>query len=342
MPTREKPKQQDAFTSHADWFGAFLRHTDQKLITKNAVLGGIKEQYPKLWNKITQPKEPLNLLYLGVGNGGLEIPLTLEFIKAHGNGISDNISVFCEDPSQEMKEQFSKKANDESLSDIIKDYSLDKFESEEYHLPNEKADFVSASHVWYYVDSWRDVPKEKNSLTKFTDAIAEDGVGLIALQSATSDNFAIRSTQSPRIHQTNELSGEEVVVELKKLGIKHDHVVIESHTDVSECFQNGVFDPTKEGKLLLSFILRADWDKLSGDKEKDDETREMVAKKLTEIVDANEKPEMIFRDSYIWIPGQTNLPNMEITTLGRVTDAESAGIVAGNAVKALSQQSGRQ
>ncbi len=340
MLLREKSKQQDAFTAHAEWFGAFLRHTDQKLVTKKAILEGIQTNFPKLWGKIATPEQPLNLLYVGVGNGGLEIPLTKEFIKAHST--ADNINVFCEDPSEEMMKGFNQKANDEGLSDNIKAYDLNPFESEEYKPPEEKADLAIASHVWYYVNGWRDVPKDENSLTKFANTIAQDGVGLIALQSQTSDNFAIRSVQSPRIHNTNELAGEEVVAELDKLGIEHKQVIIESHTDVSQCFQDGVFNPTDEGKLLLSFILRADWDKLTGNSEKDNETREMVAKKLTEIVETNQKLEMVFRDSYIWIPGQQPASDLDIVILGHVTDEASAGDAAKNAVAALSLQKGGQ
>ena len=53
-------------------------------------------------------------------------------------------------------------------------------------------------------------------------------------------------------------------------------------------------------------------------------------------METNQKLEMVFRDSYIWIPGQQPASDLDIVILGHVTDEASAGDAAKNAVAALS------
>jgi len=290
--------QQAAFTSHADWFAEFLKNTDQKKVTQVAILDGLKK-YP-VWGRIVDPTATLDLLYIGAGTGGLEIPLTQSLKQMHGNPAY--MSVHCMDPSEQMKQGFALAAGQAGLTDCNLDYSIACFEDSGYRPP--MADFAVASHVWYYIDSWRGVSEAENSLAKFARSINPGGVGLIALQSATSDNYTIRSVQSPKIHGTPELSGEEISEELSRLAIPHQSFVIDAHTDVSSCFQGGTFNPTSEGKLLLSFILRSNWYRPTEDDEVNQQIREDVGRQLTEIVGKNSAEQMIFKDRYMWIPGQ--------------------------------------
>lgn len=294
MDVENQRVDQAAFTKNADRFAAFLRHTDQKTVTRDAIIKGLRER--PVWEKIANPAATVDLLYIGVGTGGLEIPLTQSLIETRGNSV--NMAVHCMDPSEEMRSKFIKVVSQAEL-DINFDYAKAYFKDPGYRPP--MADFVVASHVWYYIDGWRGVSEEENSLVKFANSIQLDGVGLIALQSATSDNYAIRSIQSPIIHHTNELSGEEVAAELERLEIPHQSIVIASHTDVSCCFQGGVFNPTPEGKLLLSFILRSDWDNPTGNDGVNHRIRDDVERQLTKIVKTNGVEQMIFRDSYMWI-----------------------------------------
>ena len=140
------------------------------------------------------------------------------------------------------------------------------------------------------------MPREFNSLTKFQSTIDHGGVGLITLYSHQSDRYELLAHLHTLGQQTiTELPGEEIVDELETLSIRNETSIVDAHTNVATCFQNGAFDPTDEGKLLLSFILRTDWDGLS------ENLRQNVGEKLSEIVEKNGKPEMIFRDLYVWI-----------------------------------------
>ena len=95
-----------------------------------------------------------------------------------------------------------------------------------------------------------------------------------------------------------DICGEDIVSELCCLGVEHDAVIIESHTSLLSCFQNGVFNPQEEGKHLLSFFLRSPWDGHSA------EVQELIKAKILSLVQANGKEELIFRDCFLWInPG---------------------------------------
>lgn len=239
-------------------------------------------------------------LYIGVGNGGLEIPLTRWLVDVRG--AQRNIDINNEDPSQELKTQFLGEIEKQGLGGTIKEYSMLKFEDPRYKPVS--ADVLIASHVGYYIQDWADGKdaKSDNSLVKFTQAIKKDGLGLIALQSEQSDNYAIRNIWSPKIHGTPERTGEQTAQTLQKLGIDHRIEIIESITDVSSCFQNNTFNPTEEGELLLEFILRTNWKNL------DPTTQQQVGKQLNSITEKNITQDgrrmMKFRDAYLWIPGQ--------------------------------------
>lgn len=294
-----RDERQATFNSHAEWFQAFLRHTDQKSNTLKMAIHGI-EQIPSLSAKLKDKKYQFSALYVGVGNGKLEIPLTRWLTDARGN--QQNISIYNEDPSHELKQQFLSGMERQGLGKVVVEYSMSKFEDPLYKPVS--ADLLIASHVGYYIPDWADEENAKpdNSLVKFTQAIKEGGLGLIVLQSEQSDNFAIRSIWSPKIHGTSERTGEQTVKTLKKLEIDHKTEIIESITDVTPCFQNSTFNPTPEGELLLEFILRTNWKNL------DPTTQQQVGEQLSRITEKNLTSDgrriMKFRDVCIWIPGQ--------------------------------------
>jgi len=281
-------EQQVPFTTQSESFASFLRHTDQKSVTQRAIIEGLQRYFPSIWKRVKDPKYELNILYLGVGNGGVEIPLTEQFVKARG-GIGNGIKVYCEDPSLQMRELFYVAAQKASILSTIQEYSLERLED---YYPR-SVDFAVVSHVMYYVEDW------DNVLLKLADAVRErEGLVLLTLQSRKSDNFQIRTKYSPRVHPgAQERYGEEITDALDRLGIGHLSFIVDAHTDIHECFQEGRFNPTAVGKQLLSFILRTSWDALT------DEIKEDFAKSLSSIVENNHEQTMIFRDLYIWIPG---------------------------------------
>lgn len=294
-----RDERQATFSSHAEWFQAFLRHTNQKSNTLREVSHGIEET-PSLFANLKNKDYQFSALYIGVGNGGLEIPLTRWLVDVRGT--QQNISIYNEDPSQEMKTQFLSKVKGQKLGGIIAEYSMLKFEDPQYKPVF--ADVLIASHVGYYIADWADGENAKpdNSLVKFTQAIKKDDIGLIALQSEQSDNYEIRNIWSPKIHGTQERTGEQTAQTLQKLGIDHRIEIIGSITDVSSCFQNNTFNPTAEGELLLGFILRTNWKNL------DPATQQQVGKQLSSITEKNVTSDgrriMKFRDVYLWIHGQ--------------------------------------
>ena len=282
----------DAFSKDKERFDVFLRNTDQKQVQLQATLTGLHRFSPRLWRTIVAPNQAFRMLAVGAGNGGIEIPLIKAFIKARGT--KDRITLFCEDVSSIMENQFWRHAETTNLQDIIGDYQVIPFEDAAYSPP--KADFVISSHVWYYITGWKGTSREKNTLVKFYSAIAKDGIGLITLYSEQSERYVLLK----RLHDYTgkgepELPGERVAAELHNLNIKCQTEIAEAHTKISSCFADGVFAPTYEGKALLSFVLRTDWDDIPGP------AKEAVGKKMAEIVLQNEKAEMVFRDLYIWI-----------------------------------------
>jgi hypothetical protein len=295
---------QAAFNEASVRFNTFLANTDQKLRTREAIHIGLAEYAPDVLENLASPVYPFTVLYVGAGNGGLEIPLTGELIEQRGT--ASKVKVFCEDPSAEMAKQFQARISNPNQShpeslftpDILRGYAVTPFENPDYDPP--LTDISIASHVWYYVGGWRDASAPENSLAKFANTVLEfeaiRGVGLITLQSVASDRHNLRSlflklTESAE----TELAGEEVGAVADELALSTRVSTIESHTNVASCFQDGIFNPTPEGKHLLSFILRDSWDTLSPD------TQRPIAERLTEMTDNNGGRHMRFIDTALWI-----------------------------------------
>lgn len=286
------PTSQAAFQQHKEWFGAFLKNTDQKGVLKRTVLHYLQTDFPQIWSRIQDPDYAFTSLFVGVGSGGLEIPLLQEFALARG--MQNNFVTFCEDPSPQMKEAFFIAAKKEGVEDQIVEYNLALFEDPSYMPP--QADLALASHVWYYVNEWRGVEAQGNSLVKFAKTLSErSGTGMIALHSGTSDRFLLSSTYASLLGLKPELAGEEIAAELFRQGIQHKCVITESHLNIASCFNQGRFDPNEEGINLLSFIFRAPWNKL------DPSIQERLLPILLSQVQANGKEVLILRDCQIWI-----------------------------------------
>ena len=295
----EKGSQQEVFQMHADVFGAFLRNTDQKPVQLAATLKGLRTEFPAVWSRVMSPDKEFHGVFIGAGNGVPERMLVKEMITARGS--SSGINVYLMDTSQQLGlEYLMAVQGDEQLSGITREYQIHSFESDNYSIPH-PADIALASHVFYYI------PIDEANLKKFSDGISPQGVGLITLQSETSDNFAIRSKYSPKVYPgSEERYGEEISEVLDASGIDYKSQVVECHTDISSCFdERGGFNPNVEGKLLLSFLLRASWDTVSP------AIQHELAKDLSVIAEKNklvgyEKPTMVFRDLFVWIPGVDN------------------------------------
>jgi hypothetical protein len=282
-----------AFQDRKEWFLAFLRNTDQKEQQKKGTLEILQTLYPHVWERIQDRNYPFVSLFVGAGSGGVEIPLIEEFKKERGG----DFSVFCEDVSFQMKEEFF--ANAGPIQKQIEEYSLLPFEDENYLPP--QADFAIASHVWYFIKNWKGVENEKNSLVKFAALTGDrEGGGLITLQSKKGDRYHFNSLCASLVGKQKELVAEEVAAELDRLGIDYRIFEIESRVNVSSCFKEGKFDPKEEGKCLLSFLTFEYWDNLSSD------VKERISQEFLSKIKIYGKEEIVFRDLQICIGSFTS------------------------------------
>ncbi|NTU73696.1 hypothetical protein HGB07_06050, partial [Candidatus Roizmanbacteria bacterium] len=251
--------------------------------------------FPDVYDRLRHPKYPFSDYYMGAGNGGLEIPLTRDFITL--KGVAENINIYCQDALSYMRDRFYEMTKKAQLHERVKEYQVYPFESPNCTLPD--ADFALSSHVWYYISNWKNVKPKQNTLLKFVKSIKKKkGVALITLQSRASDRYRLRSHFLNEFVGQKEEVGEHISTELLQLGIKHDAIPMEAHINVSSCFVNDAFNPNEEGKLLLSFIIRDSWD------DQPVYIKEQVSRDLEKIVARNGKTEMILRDLYIWIPAE--------------------------------------
>ena len=279
-----------AFQDRKEWFAAFLKNTDQKETQKKGTLLVLQTVFPSLWERIQNPRYPFTSIFVGAGSGGMEIPLMKEIGKIRGE---PSFTVFCEDPSSEMRDLFFLNADSE-IQKQVAEYNLLPFEEETYQPP--QADFVLASHVWYFIKNWKGVEKERNALVKFTSLFEEKkGGGLITLQSQTSDRYCLNAACAELLGKKKELVAEEIALELERLGIDHQILQIESHLNVSSCFEAGRFNPNDEGKCLLSFLLFTSWEDLPSD------VKERMKEEFLSKVKTNGKEELILRDLQICI-----------------------------------------
>jgi hypothetical protein len=151
---------QTGFRDRREWLATHLRNTDQKAVQLKTIIDKLKKDFSSVWSRIQDHNYEFIGVLIGAASGGLEIPLIQEFITARGN--KKNFGFFAEDISPVMKEEFCSLASCLNLKDTIKSYDLSPFENPKYSPP--LADFILASHSWYYISSWREEPRQTNAL----------------------------------------------------------------------------------------------------------------------------------------------------------------------------------
>jgi hypothetical protein len=198
-----------------------------------------------------------------------------------------------------MKDEFFAAANGEIESQIV-EYTLLPFEDPSYLPP--QSDLALASHSWYFIDGWKGVKRERNTLAKFASLFSErSGVGIMTLQSITGDRYKLNSECASMLGLDKEVVAEEILAELQRLGIAHETQLIESRLNIANCFERGHFRPSEEGKSLLSFLLFTSWDDLPLD------VQEKMKTKILNHVQENGREELVLRDFHIWIPGDQSV-----------------------------------
>src|SRR5689334_13615726 len=110
--------QQQPFQSNPEWFRAFLLRTPQKQIIREKIVEGLQTKFPSVYQNIIN-RETLRILYIGPGNGEVEISLTMALKEARDN--VGSIIVYCIDPSSVLRLDFLKAAKDFHLEEIVKE-----------------------------------------------------------------------------------------------------------------------------------------------------------------------------------------------------------------------------
>jgi len=287
--------EQPQFTTHPEWFYTFLTNTDQKTVQASVLIDGLQSRHPDVWRRISDPDYKLNILLLGAGTGQSEILFLDHLKKIRG---LEKVTAHYQDPSIEMGKYFQQAANIAQVTDAVSTYETRRFEDPTYKPPD--TDITLAFQIWNYIDSWLGVEPKNNSLVKLASStLNKQGVAVMSLQSEKSENYGIRKKYIPTIHNIEETKAEDIATELTKLGISHDFTFQNSHLDVGSFFRYADFNPTSEGKDLLSFILRKPWDSLS------DELKQKVSQDMKRIITPKGKTSLELTDAYIWIPRST-------------------------------------
>lgn len=260
------------FGTHAEWHAAFLQNTSQKRVQEIEALFRLQLEFPHMRERILNPNNEFELLFIGGGTGKAEIALAvdiatggsrrIEKLLQEGGEPFDKIGIFYNDPSPNMHKQFKDAIEKIGIEKAVKAYTLRKFEDPTYIPPD--VDLALAFQMWYYVGGWQGVPFEQNSLVRLARTVQEkEGVAVVSVQSEDGDLFKIRGKQFPKIHGYDDLTAERVTEELDRLGLTFKTSTAKAPTNVSSCFQGEEFSPTDEGKNILSFMLRTPWDTIS-------------------------------------------------------------------------------
>lgn len=220
---------------------------------------GLNHLYSRCYLKINQK---LSVLCIGGGAGDTDLAVLNNFKKK--NFLINNV-----DPSKEMMSLFQKRAKELDLKDKLGRLDLTHFEFDLYVPP--KSNIILCLNSLYFLEGWRGIGT-KNPLLKIYSALNENGVAAIVLKSDKSDHCLVKKSGNG-----GKTCGKDIRRILRKLHIPHYWEIISSHIDLSSCFENGNFNPKKQGIDLLSFMFKGDWNIFSSSKK--NEIIKMLKKK---------------------------------------------------------------
>jgi hypothetical protein len=266
-----------AFGADQGRWQTFLEFSNQKPAEAHYLFTQLRDNHPDIFNRLTGDGE-VHITLLGVGSGEVELDFLTKVIEKRATSAQSNVFLHCEDPSEQMKQVFSNNLQKGKRLTVFSqahiDFSPMKMEDPDYHI--QPSDFVIVSHALYYVRGWKDTADEYNPLRKIMQAIEQrDGAAVIVVQGNTSNIWNIRDYYHilRKDHQT-EVTGNDVTSVLEQLDVPFIDAII-GESDMNAGFfihhdnQNSpdifTFDPTVEGKRLLSFIFRTDWDSIPQD-----------------------------------------------------------------------------
>lgn len=283
----ETPKPADSvhksaamlFDEHPEYSEAFYNASNQKEQSVKEVIEGI-HRYPTLIDKLRNHNRPFKVLLLGQGAGRLEIPVIHSLVEERGT--ETGVQIDCVEPSQRANKMFSNGLYEAGLSDIvIKPYEkgFEEFE------PEHEYDLALSSQSFQYIENWgprsdNRQHKENNPIAKFRKIVGKEGVGIVLIQSAIGDVGDLRRIcniglkyMNPDIDPlkgTLERTAEDFGLDLFSLYLGSRFTNVDYQLNVFKHLfpdsvqhpDSAIFNPTQEGKNLLTFLIRTDWDKL--------------------------------------------------------------------------------
>lgn len=233
------------------------------------------------FHRYCNTNETLSILCIGGGSGDTDLTIINNLKKK-------NILICNIDPSTEMMDLFQKRAEELDLKNKICSLDLARFESDSYIPP--KPDIVLCLSSVYFLEGW-EVMGTKNPLLKLYNSLNGNGVAVIVLKSDKSDHCLVKKSGNG-----GKTCGKDVRNVLRKLHILHYWEIISSYIDFSSCFENGDFNPKKQGIDLLSFMFKGEWSSFSNYK------KNKIIKILEEKTFLHEGKQVIKADyECIWI-----------------------------------------
>lgn len=272
----------------------FFKYSNYEKVCKRTLLAGLQCFSPKLWQRFLTPGKDC-LLYIGEArNGLLEVPLLKSLF--HERGSLKGCTLVCQGNTMQEKMAFEQYSDLEGLSSLDKKYQVASVEEAVYI--EAQVDIALNPYEWLEITSWRDTPQEHHSLIKFRNTLRKGGIGMLVFPYSRDDRFLLQQ-QVTSFSYEKIPTGEAVVEELLRRSIRHQAYIVETKANLECCFQRGVFDPNKEGVLLLSYLLQVEWNTLTPLEKK------QVREKVLELRAHYGCSQLLLEHLYLWIfPGK--------------------------------------
>jgi SAM-dependent methyltransferase len=273
----------ELYNRQREWFLSFLRNTTQKKETIEQIVNQLPLCAEEIYRTVRRGHR-IDLLDIGTGTGDAFTPLIGRIFP----GVWQDYAIH--EPSLGMLALFLKNF-DLSGGNFFATSLYDNKGHESFTCQEpSKYEFVSASHVFYYVPDW------EHSLKAIHESLVPGGVAVISLNSEDGALYKFRKNFFPKL-EVKELnrdsphSGEELIDTLNKIGISNAAQDVVSYTDVTD-YLNG----KEDGKKLISFFLRKDYDDIP-----ESIQRQIFNYIRNNSVISGRRRFLEFRDKLVWV-----------------------------------------
>ncbi len=264
-----------AFRTQLHRWDVFQHMTNQKHSEEWTIDFQLRNEQHDIFDRLVGDDE-VHITLLGVGNGEMELNFLQHALIFRRPDTYKDIHIHCEDPSTEMRNLFFAEVKKRKLVPFSKldiDFDIHTVEDTNYHMPH--SDLIIASHMFYYLTGWKEGNNPNDPLQKIISGLEKrNGAAVIVLQSERSEIWRLRQLYNDLLHNgQTETSSYDVMRALKRLDPPFvEDTSYDSALDVRSLLSDEFmldeggtktrFDPTDEGKALLSFVFRTDWNKI--------------------------------------------------------------------------------